>query len=434
MNWQRTFYMKTIQLTFKIKDIRMDIEWYEFEKLLITLQGKIELIEEIQRQKGETFNIFSILNMERHEVKTHSALMYDLINPKGSHSQGNKYLELFIDRVLGEKEFDFTNVNVKREDPTDDGRRIDFTIENSNYFIAIEMKIDAGDQDKQLMDYMTHANNTKKKSKLYYLTLDGKEASEKSTNGEAFDYIRLSFTLEILDWIEACIEKSATLPIIRESLIQYANIIRKITGQTTQEVTMEVVKIIDNPKIAQAATEMAQNLGYVWALKEAEFWHTLWSQFNKEESKKSWVLHDDFETLYDESDKLLSVQEIAHRIDSGRASKDILFGFAFYNDVSKVNLKIYQYNSTGLCYQLENLNNVSLDIDTMGKSIGITKKFGKYRWGESKINLKFYGYGKGDVPTYELFNDNEMDKFVVLVANEIRKHLNGIDKAIKDIS
>jgi len=411
----------------------MDVVWHEFEKLLISLQGKIETIEEIQKQKGERFNIFSILNMERREVETHSALIYDLINPKGSHSQGNKYLELFIDKVLGLDDYDLKKINVKREDPTDEGRRIDFTIENDKYFIAIEMKIDAGDQDRQLADYMTHASNQKKESKLYYLTPDGRDASEKSTKGE-LEYKRLSFALEIVDWIEACVEKSATLPIIRESLIQYASILRKITGQTTQEVTMQVVDMINNPKIAQAATEMAKNIGYVWALKEAEFWHTLWMKFDNQNSIHSWMHDDDFKILLDENDVLCSIDNIAKKIDSRRASKDISLGFAFYNEATKVNLKIFQNNSEGLSYQLEDLENVNFGIDKIGKSIGITNKFGKHRWGKSKINLKFYGHGKGDAPTYELFDDNKLNKFVEDVATEIRKHLNGIDKAIKGMS
>ena len=48
----------------------MDNYWIELQKALVVLQGKIETIESIQKQKGETFNIFSVLQMERLEVKT----------------------------------------------------------------------------------------------------------------------------------------------------------------------------------------------------------------------------------------------------------------------------------------------------------------------------------------------------------------------------
>lgn len=406
----------------------MDITWHEFEKVLIALQGKIETIEEIQRQKGETFNIFSVLNMERREVETHSALIYDLIYPKGSHSQGNKYLELFVDKVLGFEEFDFRDIDVKREDPTNEGRRIDFTIENEKYFIAIEMKIDAGDQDKQLFDYVTHANKQKKEAKLFYLTLDGKEASEKSTKGEILDYKRLSFALEIVDWIEACIEKSASLPIIRESLIQYANIIRKITGQTTQEVTMQVVDMINNPKIAQAATEMAKNIGYVWALKEAEFWHTLWKKFDGRDT--FWINDDHNDMFLNNDSQLLRIEEIANKIAKARASKDADIGFQFFNEDADLRLEIYQFNSEGMRYWL--FGNNKAMIDKIGGSIGFRGKKRQGRQSDSKIDLKFYGHGKGDTPTYELFDNNELNTFVESVADEIRGYLNSIDKALEN--
>ena len=36
---------------------------------------------------GENFNVFSILDRESDEVKTHSAIIAELLNPRGSHSQ-----------------------------------------------------------------------------------------------------------------------------------------------------------------------------------------------------------------------------------------------------------------------------------------------------------------------------------------------------------
>ncbi len=199
-----------------------NIDFKELEKALIKLFGKIELIEELQKHRGDKFNIFSILKMERLEVNTHSAFLYELINPKGTHYQGDKYLRIFIDKVLKIENFDFENVKVGRETFTNTSRRIDFTIKNKDYYIAIEMKIDARDQDNQLSDYYKYAKKQKKEfTEVYYLTLDGKDASGKSfKNEEIIDYKKISFQFHILDFIEKSIEKSSNLPIIRESLIQ----------------------------------------------------------------------------------------------------------------------------------------------------------------------------------------------------------------------
>ena len=246
----------------------------ELEKALIKLYGKIETIEELEKHKGNKFNVFSILKMERLEVKTHSAFLYELINPKGTHYQDDTYLKIFVDEVLEIKDFDFENVKVGRETLANDARRIDFTIENKDCYIAIEMKIDATDQDEQISDYYQYIKEQDKKfSKVYYLTLDGKDADEKSAKD--VEYKRISFQFHILNFIEKSIEKSASLSIIRESLIQYKILIQKLTNQTIQEIQMESIKFINNPDMAQAATIMSKNLDKAWAKREILFWNKL---------------------------------------------------------------------------------------------------------------------------------------------------------------
>jgi len=201
--------------------------WQQMKEVLIALYGKIETIEKLQELKGETFNIFSVLKMERLEVETHSAFIYELINPDGLHSQGKKYLDIFMKHVLGINDFDLSSATVGREEMTHDGRRIDLTIKNEKYFCVIEMKIDAGDQFQQLVDYKRYADHQGLKTELYYLTLDGKAASDASTindKKETIAYTKISFSYHILEWIETCIEKSSLLPSIRETLLQYANL------------------------------------------------------------------------------------------------------------------------------------------------------------------------------------------------------------------
>ena len=52
--------------------------------------------EIVKKSTNEDFNIFSILRMETDEVNTHSRFIAELLNPKGSHFQEEKFLELFI--------------------------------------------------------------------------------------------------------------------------------------------------------------------------------------------------------------------------------------------------------------------------------------------------------------------------------------------------
>ena len=58
--------------------------------------GQIRKLHESAELTGENFNVFSILQMESAEVKTHSAIIAELLNPQGSHSQGTLFLKLFL--------------------------------------------------------------------------------------------------------------------------------------------------------------------------------------------------------------------------------------------------------------------------------------------------------------------------------------------------
>ena len=124
-------------------------------------------------KNGDFFNIFSILNIETDEVKTHSAFLAELLNPKGSHGQGNIFIDEFVKNILHINNLDTKNAEVTVEysigQITEDykqGGRIDILIRfhKPDFLILIENKIDAGDQPYQLFRYNSFAIETKTKS------------------------------------------------------------------------------------------------------------------------------------------------------------------------------------------------------------------------------------------------------------------------------
>ena len=361
-----------------------NIDFRKLENALIKLYGKIEIIEELQKHRGDEFNIFSILKMEKLEVNTHSSFLYELINPNGTHYQGDKYLRIFIDKVLEIDDFDFENVKVERETFTNTSRRIDFTIENKDYYIAIEMKIDATDQDNQLSDYFEYAKKQNKSfSKVYYLTLNGRDASDKSfKNQKIIDYEKISFQFHILNFIEKCIEKSVSLPIIRESLIQYKNLILKITNQTSKELQMESIKFINSPEMARSATIMSKNLSYAWAKREVLFWRLLSSKLEEYlENKKNWQLKQDI--FYDENENIiLSDDEIIRWISEDLGKNDAKGVYIQKKDFC---FYIYSFNGYILEYRIEE----NQDINSISERIGINKNFKGIKFKESKYKLNF---------------------------------------------
>ena len=403
-------------------------DFKELEKGLITLSGKIDTIEQMERHKGEKFNIFSILNMERKEVETHSMFLYELLNPDGSHYQGTKYLEIFVTKVLKIDDFEYKNIPIVKRETFADKRRIDFTIENDKYYIAIEMKIDAGDQDGQLDDYFVFAKEQCKKNKklpkMYYLTLYGKEASEKSVKNEETEYETISFQSDIIEFIEKSIEKSVSLPIVRETLIQYKTLIKKITNQTTQEITIQVEKIINTPEMAKSATMMAKNLGYVWALREVKFWKALADKIEEYLEKlndEPWVIL--YEPIFiNESDEVIeSNEEIANEIFTLGKTDSI----GIYIEKNEFSLYIYIRRDSTLSFQMEGIKN----LEEVGKRIGINRKYGEAKWeyANNKINFSKDYHS----PTYDIFDDKKLEEIVKNVAKELEGYMDTIIQVLK---
>lgn len=126
----------------------MEIE--NIRNLLVNAQTSIKHHNEIAFLKGETFNVFSILKMERRENETHSAFLNELLSPKGSHLKGSLFLKLFLDTINFPTNIDVETAYTKveftigpRNDVTKEGGRVDIVIlDKSNNCMCIENKID----------------------------------------------------------------------------------------------------------------------------------------------------------------------------------------------------------------------------------------------------------------------------------------------------
>ena len=80
--------------------------------------------------------------------------------------------------------------NVYREFQTKDGRRIDILIVFDKFEIIIENKINASDQENQLLDYYNDRYNEEKEIFLVYLTRWKYEASEYSISKETKEELK----------------------------------------------------------------------------------------------------------------------------------------------------------------------------------------------------------------------------------------------------
>lgn len=199
----------------------------------------------IKRNSGGDFNIFSVLNIERDEVFTHSNMIYSFLCSESGHCMEDKYLKLFLKNVLDIKEpYLLKKWYIEREWPFNDGR-IDFIIYNDDYFIAIEMKIDATDQIKQLKRYEEYAKTKTKNYAVYYLTLDGKKPSSQSIDGMESEVSLISFKEHIINWLQSCIDITPKQYKVLNALYQYKELINKIINNQ-KGVENEMISLLMN--------------------------------------------------------------------------------------------------------------------------------------------------------------------------------------------
>lgn len=218
----------------------------EIETITTALDECIEIIrkhnEELDKD-GSRFNIFDILGLTSSEERLHSNIIAELLKNDGTHAYKSKFFLLFLETLKEfsipvDDTFDKESYNVEVEKTTgvvtsdyENGGRIDLIITDRNgKSIIIENKIYAGDQQKQLLRYHKFAPN----ALLLYLTLDGKEPSDWSTNGidkkleKDKDYHCISYKTFIKEWLTKC-EITAQKPKVKETISQYKQTVDNLT-------------------------------------------------------------------------------------------------------------------------------------------------------------------------------------------------------------
>lgn len=232
-----------------------------------TIISEEKTIQEEKRKRGENFNIFDILKLSRNECRLHSAFLTELLNPNGSHGLKDVFLKLFLQYIVPHSKLKTETAVVKieynigtiNEDKTDGGR-IDILItDNQNQAIIIENKIDASDQENQLLRYNNYATKNYTNVVLLYLTKNGKEASDKSTKGEPFKYSPISYQKDILQWLNCCVEKSACFPLIRETIKQYIINLKQILHIMDKKNTNKLIETVTSKDYVEATLTILEN-------------------------------------------------------------------------------------------------------------------------------------------------------------------------------
>lgn len=279
-------------------DTELDIQRFFQEVASICALEQAQ--QEERNRKGENYNLFSILSIERYELK-HSALIANLLDPKGSHGCGDAFLRAFFEIALKGTAYPFESSTPPHSCTEhyigpiagDTGGRIDILVKSSRYGLIIENKIYAGDQDKQLTRYDNYSKKTFGAGKylLAYLTLYGYDATKESTStksAEEVGYLRLSYAEDILRWLEQCARLADNKPLVRESLNQYIRTIKQLTYQDMNQKNIQKIidLAVDYPEVV--ATLSSKRDAIAQGIREKY----IFAELKKYADQKGWLFDD----------------------------------------------------------------------------------------------------------------------------------------------
>lgn len=215
-----------------------------FDRMLGAHSLMLSQDEELQRVAAPGFNLFKLLRVQRNEVLTHSAVLADLLDPRGSHGQGTLFLKTFL-RIpclgMADTHTELGSWSVQTEKPTFVGT-LDIFLSAPKPIrqcLIVENKIDAGDQRGQLARYYYWLTCRKDlyemgKSKLVYLTVDGRPPSSHSLlhhEGNnvlaAGQIVLMSYHKDIYSWLSGCI-RLVKAPRVQIYLEQYLEIVQQL--------------------------------------------------------------------------------------------------------------------------------------------------------------------------------------------------------------
>ena len=212
-------------------------------------------------EDSSRYNLLSIIEKDRDEAHVHSKVIYNLLSQNWGKKDKETFLTLFLKELGIEEEIIYNKTwEVTREKAFDLDTvkgRLDFEIKSKDYIYIIEMKIDAGDQPEQLIRYQKFAKEQHKKYKIFYLTLDGHNASKKSIGEEEnleenqkVEYTNISFKEEILNWLENCLKLVEGKENKLACINQYIASINKILGEKETKIKDNILKSVKDIKTA----------------------------------------------------------------------------------------------------------------------------------------------------------------------------------------
>lgn len=212
----------------------------EMNNFFVNMKNLSSKMNQLKIKTPGTMNVAEIMN--RHHLENqHSNIIAFLVNPSEIHNHpeyGSLFLNMLKEKGLGIEGKEI--YKVFRENSTDELRRMDIFIETDSDFIIIENKINAGDQENQIKDYVEYVKKHYEVSNnvfVCYLTKFGVEPSEKSITKEQLDILRennqfvsLSYSDDVLNWLNE-LKVKENEDVLKSGIIQYIDVVKEISNK-----------------------------------------------------------------------------------------------------------------------------------------------------------------------------------------------------------
>lgn len=215
---------------------------------------------------------FAPLSYGRFDENALSGVIGDLLDPLGSHGQGDAFLVRLLSLIglhqhIGKCQY--ANVRLESSTHTIDQktrRRVDIVVQGDTWALGIENKPWACDQVDQVVDYLRHLRAIGRgRSYLVYLTRDGSLPAAHSISEDecsralnAGELILCSYST-IVKWLEECATCCQSDGVKWFLTYFRAHLNRNVIGELPDEETQMILDIALTPAHLQSTLDLLQS-------------------------------------------------------------------------------------------------------------------------------------------------------------------------------
>lgn len=213
-----------------------------------------------RKGRGDNFNLFEFINIDVYNKEFHNNFIAELLNVNGKHGANDVYLKLFckifnIQLTQNEEEVlsDIIKFKITTNTWIEHGTKVDIFLEvNHKEIYIMNLLLENNQLKQEEFEFLSIGTS----NELIYLALNDLYRIEDKNNLH-----RTSFFV----WLQECINYSSTRPVVRENLLQYFNLVSRLTKcSSNMEMTKDMIKsICNNNESINAVMHIVENVDLV---------------------------------------------------------------------------------------------------------------------------------------------------------------------------